>query len=193
MFQLPDLGAATPWSGLDKAPDRDGEFSFVLLSDRTGMAQPGVFERGVAVTNLLRPDFAIQIGDTIEGYTRDADELAAMWKEYDGITDGLQVPLFAVPGNHDLGNDLMRDTWLARHARWTTTSATATCCSSCSTRRTRRRPSPTCSGPSTRTRPRRCPPPCAPWSPTTASAPSRRCWPTCSGSGPRTRPPCSCC
>jgi hypothetical protein len=52
-------------------PDRPDEFSFVLLSDRTGMAQPGVFERAVAITNLLRPDFVVQIGDTIEGYTRD--------------------------------------------------------------------------------------------------------------------------
>jgi hypothetical protein len=79
------------------------------------MARPGVFERAVAITNLLRPDFAIQIGDTIEGYTRDPGELDRQWKEFDEIVDPLQVPLFRVPGNHDIGNELMRQRWLARH------------------------------------------------------------------------------
>jgi 3',5'-cyclic AMP phosphodiesterase CpdA len=114
-FLLPELGHATPWSGLESAPVRPDEFSFVLLSDRTGMARPGVFERAVEITNLLRPDFAIQLGDTIEGYTRDADELARQWKEFDGIAGALEVPLFRVPGNHDVGNEAMRDEWLARH------------------------------------------------------------------------------
>lgn len=114
-FQLPDLTPAAPWSRLAALPNRPDEFSFVLLSDRTGMAQPGVFERAVEITNLLRPDFAIQVGDTIEGYTRDPGELDRQWKEFDEITDGLQVPLFRVPGNHDVGNALMREEWLARH------------------------------------------------------------------------------
>jgi 3',5'-cyclic AMP phosphodiesterase CpdA len=112
---LPDLGPITPWSGLADAPVRPDEFSFLLLSDRTGMAQPGVFERAVAITNLLRPDFALHLGDAIEGYTRDPGELARQWKEFDGIVGALEVPLFRVPGNHDVGNELMRDEWLARH------------------------------------------------------------------------------
>lgn len=114
-YLLPDTGPATPWSGLAHAPVRPDEFSFMLLSDRTGMARPGVFERAVEITNLLRPDFAIQIGDTIEGYTRDTGELDRQWKEFDGIIDTLQVPLFRVPGNHDVSNPVMRDLWLARH------------------------------------------------------------------------------
>jgi 3',5'-cyclic AMP phosphodiesterase CpdA len=74
-----------------------------------------VFERAVAITNLLRPDFVVQIGDTIEGYTRDRGELDRQWKELDEIVDALDVPLVRVPGNHDVGNALMRDVWRERH------------------------------------------------------------------------------
>jgi hypothetical protein len=114
-FTLPATGHVTPWRGLDQLPRRPDEFTFVLLSDRTGGARPGVFERAVDVTNLLRPDFALQIGDMIEGYTTDPAELARQWAEFDAITDALQVPFFATPGNHDVSNAVMHEHWLARH------------------------------------------------------------------------------
>lgn len=104
-----------PWTGSELAPRRPEEFSFVLLSDRTALARPGVFERAVEITNLLRPDFVVQVGDTIEGYTEDPIELARQWAEFDAITAGLQVPLFRVPGNHDVSNVMMREEWLRRH------------------------------------------------------------------------------
>lgn len=111
---VPNTNGATPWIKLDSMPNRPDEFTFVVLSDRTGAARPGVFEHGVAVTNLLRPDFAIQVGDEIEGYTTDPDVLAEMWAEFDSITDAFEVPLFRVTGNHDVSNDVMRDEWLRR-------------------------------------------------------------------------------
>lgn len=114
-FHLPDLGGATPWSGLDKLPDSDREFRFALLSDRTGEARPGVFERAIEVTNLLRPDFVIQVGDLIEGYTRDPAELERQWSEIDTILGQLEAPLFRVSGNHDASNPLMRSEWDRRH------------------------------------------------------------------------------
>jgi hypothetical protein len=79
------------------------------------MARPGVFERAVQVTNLMCPDFAIQVGDTIEGYTTDPEALRAMWEELDAITAPLEVPLYRVPGNHDVGNEVMRAEWTRRH------------------------------------------------------------------------------
>jgi 3',5'-cyclic AMP phosphodiesterase CpdA len=79
------------------------------------MARPGVFERAVEVTNLLRPAFAIQLGDTIEGYTTDPQALRDMWEEIDAITAALEVPFYRIPGNHDVGNDLMREEWLRRN------------------------------------------------------------------------------
>jgi hypothetical protein len=114
-YQLPDTGAATPWINLDLAPDPAQQFTFAVLSDRTGLARPGVFERAVHVTNLLRPDFVVQVGDQIEGYVEDAAELEAQWKEFDAITDELAVPYFRVPGNHDVSNDVMKEEWLRRH------------------------------------------------------------------------------
>jgi 3',5'-cyclic AMP phosphodiesterase CpdA len=114
-YQLPATGDATPWINLDLAPDTTQQFTFAVLSDRTGLARPGVFERAVQVTNLLRPDFVIQVGDQIEGYTDDPAELEAQWKEFDAITDELAVPYFRVPGNHDVSNDLMKAEWLRRH------------------------------------------------------------------------------
>lgn len=111
---LPALSGATPWTALDRLPKRPEEFSFVLLSDRTGLPKPGVFERGVRAANLLRPDFAIQIGDCIEGYTRDLSQLEAEWAEFDSITAALEVPLFRVPGNHDVSNRVMQALWLRR-------------------------------------------------------------------------------
>lgn len=113
-LRLPDTGTATPWIGLDDMPARPEEFSFVLLSDRTGLARPGVFEHAVSITNLMRPDFALQVGDLIEGYTDDPDELARQWAHMDTVTAELDVPLFHVPGNHDVSNQMMRDEWIRR-------------------------------------------------------------------------------
>lgn len=114
-FSLPPADLATPWRGLNKLPRRPDEFTFVLLSDRTGGTRPGVFERAIDVTNLLRPDFALQVGDMIEGYTTDATDLTRQWAEFDAIADRLEVPFFATPGNHDVSNDVMREHWLTRH------------------------------------------------------------------------------
>ena len=44
----------------EQAEDQ-GQFSFAVLSDRTGMARPGVFESAVEATNLLMPELAVQV------------------------------------------------------------------------------------------------------------------------------------
>jgi 3',5'-cyclic AMP phosphodiesterase CpdA len=112
---LPSVGSARPWSLTDRLLAPPGGFTFGLLSDRTGLARPGVFERAVDVLNWLRPDFVVQIGDLIEGYTTDAAQLRAQWDEAERILDRLDVPLFRVVGNHDVSNDVMRSEWLRRH------------------------------------------------------------------------------
>jgi 3',5'-cyclic AMP phosphodiesterase CpdA len=112
---LPPTGSARPWTRAGSLPPSPPGFSFALLSDRTGLARPGVFERAIEALNWLHPDFVIQIGDSIEGYTTDESVLAAQWKELDGILDALERPLFRVAGNHDVSNELMRDEWLRRH------------------------------------------------------------------------------
>lgn len=113
-FSLPDTGDAVPWLNLAGYPDRSQEFTFSLLSDRTGLSRTGVFEHAVALTNLFRPDFTVQVGDTIEGYVEDLETIRAQWEEFDQITDALDGPLFRVPGNHDVSNLTMREEWLRR-------------------------------------------------------------------------------
>jgi Icc-related predicted phosphoesterase len=108
--------APGPWTHLDIADDPD-RFTFALISDRTGIARPGIFERGIAALNLLRPAFAIQLGDLIEGYIADEDKIAAMWDEVDQIVQPLDMPLFLVPGNHDVSNQGAREHWLRRFGR----------------------------------------------------------------------------
>ena len=56
-----------PWTHLNFG-DRGGmDFSFGIISDRTGRATPGVFEGAIEKFNRMRPDFVISVGDFIEG------------------------------------------------------------------------------------------------------------------------------
>jgi hypothetical protein len=50
----------------------------------------------------------------IEGYTVDPQEAARQWDEFDRILAPLDVPLFRVPGNHDVSNEMMRMEWIQR-------------------------------------------------------------------------------
>ena len=113
-FRVPTIEGAQPWLNLQNLPKRPEEFTFSLLSDRTGLARAGVFEQAVELTNLFRPDFTVHIGDAVEGYTDDPATISQQWEEFDGITDRLDGPLFRVSGNHDVSNPTMRDEWLRR-------------------------------------------------------------------------------
>ena len=46
---LPEVGPACPWSRPERLLAPRAGFTFGLLSDRTGLARPGVFERAVEV------------------------------------------------------------------------------------------------------------------------------------------------
>jgi len=96
----------------NNAPDN---FQFVILSDRTGGCRPGVFAEAVKKTNLLQPEFVMCVGDLIEGYTETADQLDEQWEEFDKIANGLEMPFFYVPGNHDISNQVMTDYWNRRY------------------------------------------------------------------------------
>jgi 3',5'-cyclic AMP phosphodiesterase CpdA len=107
---------ANPWTRLG-LHERRSWFTFALIGDRTGGARPGVFERGLACTDLLAPTFAIQLGDLIEGYTDDEQEIADQWSEIDRMLAALRTPLFLVPGNHDISTPVMADAWEQRFGR----------------------------------------------------------------------------
>lgn len=77
-------------------------FSFVVLGDRTGIANDSVFSRVLEEIRLLRPDFVVGIGDLIEGYTDDIVAAAAEWDAVLAMLDRTGVPGYFAPGNHDI-------------------------------------------------------------------------------------------
>ncbi|MBB6671669.1 metallophosphoesterase family protein [Cohnella nanjingensis] len=91
-----------------------GDFAFAVVGDRCGMATAGVFEGALALLADLKPDFVISVGDLIEGYWREAEDARAEWEDIDAKIAATGLPFFHTVGNHDYGNDTMRDVWRER-------------------------------------------------------------------------------
>lgn len=109
------LPEAKPWTS-ENFKNNPNNFQFAVIGDRTGGADHrGIFDRAMDQLNLLQPEFVINVGDLIEGYTEDRAKLNAEWDHVDGMVKNLEMPLFRVLGNHDLGNDTMKQVWLERH------------------------------------------------------------------------------
>jgi predicted phosphodiesterase len=78
---------------------------FVVLSDRTGGHAPGVYARVVGEINLLHPDLVVTVGDHIEGYGEDYERSSAEWDSVLTILNGIEAPVYMIPGNHDIWDD----------------------------------------------------------------------------------------
>ena len=114
-FDQAALSEAKPWTSEDFNNDPDN-FQFAVIGDRAGGAdRRGIFERAMDQLNLLQPEFVINVGDLIEGYSKDKAKLTAEWDEIDGMLSKLQMPFFRTVGNHDLGNETMEQVWRERH------------------------------------------------------------------------------
>ena len=107
---LPDVDGPAPWSNKPVLND-PLRFQIAIMTDRTGGHRPGIWMKGVDRVNLLRPVFVMSVGDLIEGYTEDREELERQWKEFLEFTDQLEMKFFFVAGNHDLTNPVMHDLW----------------------------------------------------------------------------------
>jgi 3',5'-cyclic AMP phosphodiesterase CpdA len=83
------------------APADQASFRFAILGDRTGEAQPGVYEQAWREAAAERPAFVVATGDMIEGL--DDDAAPAQWREVERLLEPYRrLPLYAVPGNHDI-------------------------------------------------------------------------------------------
>ena len=94
-------------------PDDPDKFSFAIIGDKTGggLDKWHVFDRAIDEINVLKPDFAIMVGDLIQGDTRDLERLAAEWKEFWQHESDLILPFLPLPGNHDITNPVMYQYW----------------------------------------------------------------------------------
>ncbi len=79
-------------------------FRFAILGDRTGEAQPGVFEQIGKEIAAANPAFVIGIGDTIQGL--DDATAEAEWRQVDALLQPFRAhALYLAPGNHDVWSD----------------------------------------------------------------------------------------
>ncbi len=81
------------------------KFQFAVIGDRTGDADQKVFEQVIAEMANVKSDFAINVGDLIEGYAQDTTIIHAQWDTVLATLEALECPLYFVPGNHDIWDE----------------------------------------------------------------------------------------
>jgi UDP-2,3-diacylglucosamine pyrophosphatase LpxH len=113
---LPQIDGPKPWSAKPALTDPN-RFSIAIMTDRTGGHRPGIWMQAVERINWLRPDFVVSVGDLIEGYTEDDDEIAAQWTEFLGFIEQMEMKFFFVPGNHDVTNPKLHRIWREKFGR----------------------------------------------------------------------------
>jgi hypothetical protein len=111
-------GSNIPSLKRDFPADPD-KFTFAIIGDKTGGGENnwGIFDRAMDEINLLNPDFAMTIGDHVQGYTTDFAILKKMWDEYYLHLSTLKMPVLLVPGNHDISNTDMYIYWQGRNGK----------------------------------------------------------------------------
>src|SRR5260370_20837845 len=84
------------------APKND--FHFSVIGDRTGNAMPEIYGRISREIDLLHPDFAINVGDTIEGWIDDLAE--SQWQGLRPLGErSPPFPLHLPPPHPDLSSN----------------------------------------------------------------------------------------
>ena len=79
----------------------DADFRFVILGDRTGEAQPGVYEEALREANSSHPRFIINVGDSVEGGNDATIDIE--WQQFfKSISPFTSSQMFFTPGNHDV-------------------------------------------------------------------------------------------
>ena len=76
---------------------------FVLMGDRTGEAQPGVWEQVWKEVAAAKPSFVVCAGDLIQGLNDATAE--SEWRE-EQRTVPRAIPFYPAPGNHDVWSEL---------------------------------------------------------------------------------------
>ncbi len=87
------------------ANSRSDDFRFVILGDRTGDAQAGVFEEALRESKASHPNFILTVGDAIQG--NDDGKAISEWQSVLATVEKQAggVPVFFTPGNHDVWSE----------------------------------------------------------------------------------------
>jgi len=80
------------------------EVRFIVFGD-SQFGNPPEFEQMIHEAELLRPEFVIQVGDLINGYTYDKEQLRKEWRSFKNQISPLSSSYYPVPGNHDVVTD----------------------------------------------------------------------------------------
>ncbi len=114
-YDQTEIPGAKPWTSENFKNDPDN-FQFAIIGDRTGGHNVlGTFNLAMDQLNLLQPEFVINVGDLIEGYSDDKAELTAEWDEVDAMLKKLEMPFFCTPGNHDIANETAQQVYREKH------------------------------------------------------------------------------
>lgn len=74
-------------------------FVFAVVGDRAGRPVKGVFEQNIKEIIKRKPDFIVQLGDIL------VDSSDEEYRYVSDLLKDLYIPIFIVPGNHDLMGD----------------------------------------------------------------------------------------
>lgn len=91
---------------------------FAVIGDRTGREKAGYFESKVIESlNLLQPEFVVNAGDNIKGYTEDVNDISKQWDVFDASIKKINMPFYRTVGNHDITNDVMEGVYKKRYGQ----------------------------------------------------------------------------
>ncbi len=104
----------------------EDSFIFGIIADRAG-GNPIIgwpyFEQAIRDMNVLHPDFVFMPGDLIDGYSHKqgpegvAEDFNEQFDLFTHFANKLEMPLYCVPGNHDLPAQKMIAPYLERFGR----------------------------------------------------------------------------
>ncbi|MFZ1947426.1 MAG: metallophosphoesterase [bacterium] len=80
---------------------REPQFTFAVIGDRTASPEDGEYERILAEVSQLGPDFIVTVGDHIDGYTSDSSAVERQWDDFASMMDATGIQYYLTPGNHD--------------------------------------------------------------------------------------------
>ena len=98
------FGAAALLGAILWAAPGPESFRFVILGDRTGEPEPGIYEKVWQAAAAEKPAFVLSVGDTIQGMNEAKAE--AEWKEVERtLALYRQIAVYLTPGNHDIWSE----------------------------------------------------------------------------------------